>query len=143
MKKSLYSLQSIKKSKHIDIFWCFQFSILHNMALVSLCWALCYCIILPESQKNNFIKFQPLIKSPGPFRQCRNYRFLAIGDGRTWKAYGKTRDHKWHSDVWINPKISPLQDPVRDRKNAPIDCLRYIELIILEIPWKGILACLL
>ena len=41
------------------------------------------------------------------------------------KLMGKTRDPDGHFDVCINPKMSPIRDPVRGRKNAPIDCWRY------------------
>ena len=30
--------------------------------------------------------------------------------------------------VCINPKMSPIRDPVRGRKNAPIDCWRYTQI---------------
>ena len=89
-----------------------------------------------KAEKINFIKFWPLIKSPGPF--CHS-----SAEPKS-QIFGNFSSNLWRTNlkslwgrhgtlvvilmyVCINPKMSPIRDPVRGRKNAPIDCCRYTE----------------
>ena len=88
-----------------------------------------------KAEKIIFIKFRPLIKSPGPF--CHS---SAVPKSQIFGNFSPNRRQTNMKSLWgrhrtkidilmyvcINPKMSPLRNPVRGRKNAPIDCLRYI-----------------
>ena len=88
-----------------------------------------------KAEKIIFIKFRPLIKSPGPF--CHS---LAVPKSQIFGNFSPNRRQTNMKSLWgrhrtkidilmyvcINPKMSPLRNPVRGRKNAPIDCLRYM-----------------
>ena len=88
-----------------------------------------------KAEKINFIKFWPLIKSPGPFchssaePKSQIFGNFSSNLRRTnlkslWGRHGTLIVILMY--VCINPKMSPIRDPVRGRKNAPIDCWRYI-----------------
>ena len=89
-----------------------------------------------KAEKINFIKFWPLIKSPGPFchssaePKSQIFGNFSSNLRRTnlkslWGRHGTLIVILMY--ICINPKMSPIRDPVRGRKNAPIDCCRYSE----------------
>ena len=91
-----------------------------------------------KAEKINFIKFWPLIKSPGPFchssaePKSQIFGNFSSNLRRTnlkslWGRHGTLIVVLMY--VCINPKMSPIRDPVRGRKNAPIDCCRYTRFI--------------
>ena len=91
-----------------------------------------------KAEKINFIKFWPLIKSPGPFchssaePKSQIFGNFSSNLRRTnlkslWGRHGTLIVILMY--VCINPKMSPIRDPVRGRKNAPIDCCRYTYII--------------
>ena len=100
-----------------------------------------------KAEKINFIKFWPLIKSPGPFchssaePKSQIFGNFSSNLRRTnlkslWGRHGTLIVILMY--VCINPKMSPLRNHVRGRKNAPIDCLRYTSLFT-TIQEKGII----
>ena len=87
-----------------------------------------------KAEKINFIKFWPLIKSPGLFchssavPKSQIFGIFSPNQRRTnlkslWGRHGTIIDILMY--VCINPKMSPLRGPVRGRKNAPIGCDTY------------------
>ena len=95
-----------------------------------------------KAEKINFIKFWPLIKSPGPFchssaePKSQIFGNFSSNLRRTnlkslWGRHGTLIVILMY--VCINPKMSPIRDPVRGRKNAPIDCCRYT---IIQTFWR-------